>query len=77
VNAGADILERPDIRRNDVGPGDVTHVVRKREVTDALVYGEEIVALCGHRWVPAASPETATNVCQPCLAELARLRGAG
>lgn len=36
-------------------------------LTEAMICGYEVEALCGHRWVPSRDPEKRTGVCQPCL----------
>ncbi len=30
------------------------HIVKKAELTDAMIYGKEITALCGKKWIPTA-----------------------
>lgn len=62
------------------GPDDVAHYVDQRvdqDVAAAMIEGREIVALCGHRWVPWRDPRK-LPVCQPCVAVLEGiLRGQG
>lgn len=36
-------------------------------LTEAMIFGYEVEALCGHRWVPSRDPQKRTGVCQPCL----------
>lgn len=33
------------------------HFVQKDEATEAMVYGNPVVALCGKVWVPSRDPE--------------------
>lgn len=58
----------------------LTHVVRglpgqdiSALVQQAYANGTVLIALCGHRWIPSKDPRK-YPVCQPCLAELERLR---
>lgn len=61
-------------------PNHRTHIVRGEEnsrlwqegmraqnlVDLARMLGTEIVALCGHTWIPAHNPEK-FDICEPCL----------
>jgi hypothetical protein len=74
----------PRLARPDEGDGDTyTHVVRGLPgqdpaalVKQAYANGTVLVALCGHRWIPSKDPRK-YPVCQPCLAELERMRLGG
>jgi hypothetical protein len=51
-----------------LGDGDhdkFAHIVRKNELTDAMVFGQEITALCGKKWIPTRDPEK-FPVCPAC-----------
>jgi len=48
------------------------HIVRRTELTDAMVFGKEITALCGKRWIPTRDPER-FPVCPACRDALAAL----
>jgi Protein of unknown function (DUF3039) len=57
--------ERPDFR---VGEGDherFSHYVRKDKLTEAMVMGTPVVALCGKVWIPSRDPER-FPVCPEC-----------
>ena len=45
-------------------------------VRNAYATGTVLIALCGHRWIPTEDPRK-YPVCEPCLAELQRIRGGG
>ena len=58
-------------------PDDVAHYVdqrRDQDVTTAMIEGTEVVALCGHRWVPWRDPRR-LPVCKPCADVLATILG--
>lgn len=46
-------------------PSKVSHFVKKRVHADAYIFGAEVEALCGHRFVPTQNPEK-LPVCPPC-----------
>lgn len=46
-------------------PGRYAHYIKRRHVTDAYVFGKEVEALCGHRFVPTQDPEK-KPVCPVC-----------
>lgn len=67
--------------RDEIGndPDNVAHYVDQRkdqDVTTAIIEGTELIALCGHRWVPSRDPKK-LPVCQPCVEELIRITGGG
>ena len=58
-----------------LGDGDherFAHIVRREELTDAMVYGKEITALCGKKWIPTRDPER-FPVCPACRDALAAM----
>lgn len=74
----------PRLARPGEDEGDKkTHVVRglpgqdpQELVKRAYANGTVLVALCGHRWIPSSDPHK-HPICQPCLAELDRMRNGG
>lgn len=46
-------------------PGKHSHYVRREKVTDAIVFGQAVEALCGYVFVPHKNPER-MPVCQRC-----------
>ncbi len=48
------------------------HIVKKAELTDAMIYGKEITALCGKKWVPTRDPEK-FPVCPDCRDRLSSM----
>jgi len=54
-----DVLERPDTRPAE--PGDherFAHIVAgKARLTEAMVTGTPVVAVCGKTWVPSRDPK--------------------
>jgi hypothetical protein len=67
---GTDVLEdtRPDERILPTDSGDherLSHYVPKDKLTEAMVNGTPVVALCGKIWVPSRDPER-FPVCPEC-----------
>lgn len=61
------IKEESDTRTFIDEPGDhdrYSHYLKK-EYHDAYITGEEVEALCGHRWVPTKDPER-FPICPKC-----------
>ena len=48
------------------------HIVKKNQLTDAMIFGKEITALCGKKWVPSRDPEK-FPVCPDCRERLANM----
>ncbi|PID50805.1 MAG: hypothetical protein CR980_01780 [Propionibacteriales bacterium] len=73
---GAETLERTDTQ---VDPGDherLSHYVPKAKLTEALVMGTPVVALCGKVWVPSRNPDN-FPVCPECKKIWEQLRPGG
>ena len=54
------VLEREQTQEQVVEPGDherFAHYVRKEKITEAMVLGTPVVALCGKVWVPSRDPQ--------------------
>lgn len=62
----------PEIANPDDG-GDVAHIVRKEDQMTGYFEGQEITALCGHKWVPTKDPEPLPR-CGLCMAALGMIR---
>ena len=67
----------PHAKAHIVNPPANTHIwapgMTMQEVVDiARMTGQEVVALCGHRWVPKLDP-AALDVCETCLDRAHRL----
>jgi hypothetical protein len=63
-----DTMTRPNPK--EVRPGltdkaEVSHIVRDEDWAKGYIWGQEIEALCGIRWIPSRDPEK-YPVCQPC-----------
>ena len=70
AEGGIDVLEdtRLDGRPVPTDEGDherFAHFVDKHKLTDAMVMGTPVVALCGKVWVPSRAPEK-FPVCPEC-----------
>lgn len=75
-------MTETDIRpaHSDTGTGTPrhAHIVRKRGgsadamITEAVVMGNEVEALCGYRWVPSRDP-SGLPVCPACREVLANM----
>jgi hypothetical protein len=62
-----DVRTRPETRPS-TGDGDherFSHYVAKDKLTDAMVNGTPVVALCGKVWVPSRDPQR-FPVCPEC-----------
>jgi hypothetical protein len=72
---GVRLDERTDER---LQPGDherLAHIIRKSDQMRAYIYGEEVTALCGKRWVPTRDPDR-FPVCPECRSMLDVITGA-
>ena len=49
--------ERTDLRLDEGDHERFAHIIRKSDQMKGYVMGEEVVALCGKRWVPTRDPE--------------------
>jgi hypothetical protein len=67
--------ERTDVRLSEGDHERFAHIIRKSDQMRGYVMGEEVVALCGKRWVPTRDPER-FPVCPECKATLDALTGA-
>jgi len=73
-----EVIERPDTRPSDpdLAEGKVAHIIRKDDQMRGYVMGEEVVALCGTRFVPTRDPER-YPVCEACKQALTMIRASG
>lgn len=74
---GSDVLE--DRRTVPTDEGDherFSHYVPKDKLTEAMVMGTPVVALCGKVWVPSRSPEK-FPVCPECKEIWATMQPSG
>ena len=65
TQGGLDVLERTE---QEKAPGDserFAHYVRKERITEAMIAGKPVVALCGKVWVPSRNPDR-YPVCPTC-----------
>jgi hypothetical protein len=59
-----------------LGDGDhekFAHIVKRNELTDAMIFGKEITALCGKKWIPTRDPEK-FPVCPGCRDRLSSMK---
>ncbi len=57
--------ERTDMRTEEGDHEKFSHYVPKDELTEAMIMGNPVVALCGKVWVPSRDPER-FPVCPEC-----------
>lgn len=70
-----DTLTRPAATKTGSGRPNRAHIVTpKSALTEALVLGTEVEALCGYRWVPSRDP-AGLPVCPECRARMAERTG--
>lgn len=66
----APLLDKPDTQ----DPENVKHIIDQRNqlqsVADAIIFGYELTALCGYKFVPTRDPDP-LPVCEPCRLALA------
>lgn len=62
-------LDEPDTK----DPDEVSHVINQflsnNSIADAAVFGTEVVALCGYRFIPTRDPQK-LPLCQACKTAL-------
>ncbi|HLI39258.1 MAG TPA: DUF3039 domain-containing protein [Streptosporangiaceae bacterium] len=56
---------RPDLSHGDGDHDRFAHYVDKKKVTDAMVTGTPVTALCGKVWVPSRDPKR-YPICPEC-----------
>ena len=59
------VKERLDVRTDDGDHDRFSHYVPKAKLTEALVMGNAVIALCGKVWVPSRNPDR-YPVCPQC-----------
>lgn len=59
--------ELPDLRVDEGDHDRFSHYVEKGKLTDAMVMGTPVIALCGKVWVPSRNPDR-YPVCPDCKA---------
>jgi Protein of unknown function (DUF3039) len=57
--------EREDVRTDEGDHDRFSHYARKDQLTEAMVMGTPVVALCGKVWVPSRDPQK-YPVCPEC-----------
>jgi hypothetical protein len=57
--------QRPEFRVEEGDHERFSHYVRKDQLTEAMVMGTPVIALCGKVWVPSRDPER-FPVCPEC-----------
>lgn len=57
--------DRPEIRYDEGDHERFSHYVPKDKLTEAMVMGTPVIALCGKVWVPSRNPEK-FPVCPAC-----------
>ena len=67
-----DVQEVLDVRTDSGDHDRFAHYVDKEDLTDAIVNGWPVIALCGKIWVPGRDPER-YPVCPECKVEYDRL----
>lgn len=73
------VLEREEVQPQLQEPGDherFSHYVPKNKLTEAMVMGTPVVALCGKVWVPSRNPDK-FPVCPECKEIWHSMRGDG
>lgn len=64
--SGTDTLEEERLSPTDEGDHErFSHYVRTEKITEAMVTGKSVRALCGKKWVPSRDPEK-FPICPTC-----------
>ena len=65
-NGGVDVLEEERLSPTDEGDHErFSHYVKKEKITEVMVTGKPVTALCGKKWVPTRDPEK-FPICPTC-----------
>lgn len=59
------LLEDPKLSHGGTGNPATAHWANKDDIGDAVVFGEELTALCGRKMIPQRDPAN-LPVCQRC-----------
>ncbi|MCL1923496.1 MAG: DUF3039 domain-containing protein [Propionibacteriaceae bacterium] len=59
------VLERETVREDTQDHERLSHYVTREKLTEAMVMGTPVVALCGKIWVPSRNPQE-YPVCPEC-----------
>ena len=70
------VAEREDLRLEEGDHERFSHYVPKEKLTEAMVMGTPVVALCGKVWVPSRAPEK-FPVCPECKEILESIKPGG
>lgn len=77
MSPGTDTIED---RRTEPSPGDgggdrerFSHYVPKKKLTEAMINGTPVIALCGKVWVPSRDPQK-FPVCPECKEKWEKMR---
>ncbi|MDR0849698.1 MAG: DUF3039 domain-containing protein [Propionibacteriaceae bacterium] len=62
---GTTVLEREVVLRDENDHERLSHYVTREKLTEAMINGTPVVALCGKIWVPSRDPEK-YPVCPEC-----------
>lgn len=65
VDSSTSVLENLDSRL-DFDEPKIAHIIEKKDMMRGYVLGEEIVALCGFRFIPTRDPDK-YPMCKECL----------
>lgn len=73
VDSSTSVLDKIDSDINFDEPK-IAHIIDKDDMMRGYVFGEEVVALCGFRFVPTRDPDK-YPMCKECLSVLERVYG--
>lgn len=65
IKERTEVEERPDYRLDEGDHERFSHYVDKAKLTEAMVMGTPVIALCGKVWVPSRNPDR-FPVCPEC-----------
>lgn len=75
IDSSTSVLDSLD-DKTDFDEPKIAHIIQKDDEMRGYVFGEEVVALCGFRFVPTRDPHK-FPMCKECLSVLQSIYGNG
>lgn len=72
----SDVLVEPEVVEPGLDEPKVAHIVTKEDQMQGYIFGKEITALCGEKWIPTRDYE-GKPVCEPCFIALQQIKSSG
>lgn len=72
----SDVLVRPEVKDPSTDEPELAHIVTKEDQMQGYIFGKEVVALCGEKFIPTRDYE-GKPVCEPCFRALQQIKSSG